>query len=89
MDDLINYYPVIAEAEYPAFVALPVAGIQPTYSEWIAQQRAANLAREQVGEKGVGVPVRLADFQAFCDARGHGCVAQWLSHYAMEHGPRR
>ena len=88
MDDTINYYPVITEAEYPAFVAL-VTGINATYSEWIAQQRQANFERERVGERPVPVPVRYADFKAFCDRRGNGYVAQWLLHYAIEHGARR
>jgi hypothetical protein len=90
MDEEINYYPEISEGDYPSFVALPVTGINPTYAEWIAQQRQANLERSRVGQTPVAVPVRLADFIAFCDGSNRrGYVAQYLLHYAMERGPRR
>jgi hypothetical protein len=63
-----------ATSSYSAFLALPVTGINPTYPEWIAQQRAANIDRDRVGQRPVAVPVRVADFKAFCDERGNGYI---------------
>jgi hypothetical protein len=88
MDD-INYFPEISEEEYPSFVALPVTSISPTYMEWITQQQQANLDRARGDQRPVAVKVRLGDFKAFCDRRGHGYLRQWLHHYALEYGPRR
>ena len=88
MDDT-NYFPEITETEYPAFVSLPVTGINPTYPEWITQQRQANLERARVQQRPVAVPVRLAEYKAFCDQRGLPYIAHHLLTYAMEHGPRR
>jgi hypothetical protein len=83
-----NPYPVIAEAEYHAFVALGVRGLPSTYAEWSSQQRKSVVERDRAGERPVPVPVRLADFKRFCDERGQGYVDQWLLHFAIEHVPR-
>ncbi|HZQ01341.1 MAG TPA: hypothetical protein VFB13_17480 [Reyranella sp.] len=84
-----NYYPVITNVEYPAFLALGVSGIPATYDGWISQQRQSNMERERVGERPVPVPVTARQFKEFCDQRGQGYVGQWLLHYAIEHGTLR
>jgi hypothetical protein len=82
-----NPYPVIAETEYPDFVALGVKGLKPTYAEWHSKQRQSVIERDRVGERPVPVRVTLSEFKRFCDQRGMGYVDQWLLHYAFEHAP--
>ncbi len=82
-----NPFPEVSEREYPEFVALPVRDLPPTYGEWIAAQRQANLERDRLGEKPVAVPTHLHDYKRYCDNHGLPYIAHHLMTYAFEKSP--